>query len=73
MQDAYNTQLLSAIEADFDYHLYPTTFTLEQIRLGDTWLRDAALAVLADSGFIPNPQLESVLEDLRSRSQQSTK
>jgi len=54
MQHEYNTEVLSAIEADFDYHQFPTNFTLEQIRLGDQWLKDAAFALLAASGFHPS-------------------
>lgn len=54
MQHEDNTERLSAIESDFDYHQFPTNFTLEQIRLGDQWLKYAALALLADSGFYPS-------------------
>jgi len=52
MQNDYsNEEILGAIEADFDFHQYPTLFTLEQIALGDKWLREAALKLLADGGF----------------------
>jgi hypothetical protein len=59
MQNQFDySRLLEAIEHDLDYHQYPSSFTLEQIRLGDKWLREAALAVLADAGFFSSSQGE---------------
>jgi hypothetical protein len=52
--DYSNEEILDAIEADFDFHQYPTQFTLARLIEADQWLKDAALAVLASGGFHPS-------------------
>lgn len=47
-------EILDLIEADFDFHQYPTQFTLAQLIAADQWLKEAALAVLASGGFHPS-------------------
>lgn len=55
MPDRYtNDEILDAIEADFDFHQYPTQFTLARLIEAHQWLKEAALEVLANGGFYPS-------------------
>lgn len=62
MHDYNDEETLELIKADFDFHLYPSQFTLAQLAQSEAWLRDAALAYLAEGGFHLNPALDTWLD-----------